>query len=132
METGANTSKQSTKPNPKLPYVKALRLVNDRGHMVETKEAKAFPRIAWEKMFQKKDHSPILPNHNWKFIESIPKPGNDDILLPEVTGGSEIESVRLAKEKAAIASAKAEVKAIVEADEKAEAAKEAKAAKATK
>lgn len=89
METGSNTETKSAKPNRKLPYVKALRLENDRGKMIETDEAKAFPRIAWEKMFGKTGQ-PILPNHNWKFIESIPKPGDNDILLPKVTGGSEL------------------------------------------
>ena len=89
METGANTA-NTTQNKKKLPYVKALRLVDDRGRMVETKEAKAFPRIAWEKMFDKKGN-PLLPNHNWKFLEYIPSPAVDDYLLPEITGGSELK-----------------------------------------
>jgi len=64
--------------------------------MVETKEAKAFPRIAWEKMFDKKGN-PLLPKHNWKFLEYIPSPGVDDYLLPEITGGSELQAVIAAK-----------------------------------
>jgi hypothetical protein len=81
--------------NRKLPYVKALRLepldpTHPNGKWVETKEVKAFPRKAWEKMFNQETHTPILPNFNWKFIESIPKPADGDELLPQVTGGKEI------------------------------------------
>ena len=86
METVANNV------NRKLPFVKAIRLIEENGRMVETKEAKAFPRKAWENFFSK-EGNPILPNFNWKFIESFPKPGNDDVLKPQATGGAELQSV---------------------------------------
>jgi len=98
METG-KPEVQSKTPNKKLPYVKAVRLVSQNGKMIETKEAKAFPRIAWEKMFDKRNGNPILPNMNWRFIESIPAPHPDDILIAERTGGSEMASVIEAKER---------------------------------
>jgi hypothetical protein len=94
-------------PNRKLPYVKALRLEpqdpnSPKPKMVETNEAKAFSRKAWENMFDKKG-DPILKNFNWRFIESIPMPSPDDILLPKETGGKEMKNY---KEPAQVSSPK--------------------------
>jgi hypothetical protein len=88
METGEN-KRISIKKHKPLPYVKAVRLIDDRGKMVETDDVKAFPRMAWKNMFNKVGN-PILPNFNWRFVEEIPAPGVNDTLLPEKTGGSEL------------------------------------------
>ncbi len=97
METVANTA-PAQGVNRKLPYVKALRLEpqdpnSSKPKMIETSEAKAFPRKQWEKFFDNKGN-PVIPNFNWKFIESIPTPADNDILLPKVTGGNEMEWYR--------------------------------------
>jgi hypothetical protein len=39
-------------------------------------------------------------NFNWKYVEPLPcKPGNDDVLSPEVTGGSEMSTYTKPKEE---------------------------------
>lgn len=65
--------------------------------MVETDDVKAFPRMAWKKMFDKAGN-PILPNFNWKFVEEIPTPGPNDELSIEKTGGKELSSYVAPKE----------------------------------
>lgn len=89
-QTGANERISIKKPKH-LPYVKAIRLVEHHGEMKETDDVKAFPRMAWKKMFDKVGN-PILPKFNWKFVEEIPAPGINDELKPEKTGGSELST----------------------------------------
>lgn len=79
METGANTAKQLDR---KMPFVKALRLVPDNPsnhkptmHESNPKEYKIFPRKSWERFFDGKGN-PVIPNFNWKFIESVANDGS--------------------------------------------------------
>jgi len=75
METGGNkndnkTPEQNQRSAPvsapkldrELPFVKAERLIDDRGRMEASGEFKIFPRKAWENMFKKETGKPLLPN----------------------------------------------------------------------
>ena len=80
----------------KLPWVKAIMLEPNpnTGVMLPTDIVKAFDRVSWERMV-----SINHKNFNWKYVEHLPcRPGNDDELKPEVTGGSEM-STYVAPEK---------------------------------
>jgi len=78
----------------KLPFVKAIMLEpNERtGKMLRSEPpvVKAFDRISWERMVKvnRKDF-------NWEYVEHLPtRPGNDDVLKPEITGGSEMSTYK--------------------------------------
>jgi hypothetical protein len=82
METVVDKKTESNKMDRSKPFVKALRLVpdnpnNSKPRMEETnpKEFTIFPRKAWEKMFDKAGN-PVLPNFNWKFVESVSNDGS--------------------------------------------------------
>jgi hypothetical protein len=76
----------------KLPFVKAIMLEKnpDTGRMLlsDPPVVKAFDRISWERMVKV-----VRKDFNWKYVEHLPvRPGNDDVLKPEVTGGKELST----------------------------------------
>lgn len=83
---------RTTKRAKKLPWVKAimLRQNEDTGRMLKSDPpvVKVFDRVSWERMVSVK-----RKDFNWEYIEHLPcRPGNDDTLSSEVTGGKEMST----------------------------------------